>query len=157
MLQKNSLELIKFANAQTSLICEAIGYAGKDGKWHNKIGLVMVLRDAQNKAVKTLRYYVDIPSVKVLCHDLWNLRLKDEVNEYKKTEKAERALRITPKEQSYRFSVMNTVEGKKESLYFDLSQNQARQMAITVLDYLRAYEMAWAMRMFGQEDEPVSE
>ena len=157
MIQRESLELIKFANAQTSLIFEAVSYMDKEGKRRNKIGLVMVLRDAQNKAVKTLRYYVDIASVKVLCHDLWNLRLKDEVNEYKKTEKAERALRITPKEQSYRFSVMNTVEGKKESLYFDLSQNQVRQMAITVLDYLRAYEMAWAMRKFGKEDEPVRE
>ena len=61
---------------------------------------------------------------------MWDARLVQEVNEYKKTSKAERALKI---------------DGKKESLYFDLSSFQARQLAITVLDYLRAHELATAL------------
>ena len=141
------IELYKTANAQTSFICEAIlGNADKDGRVYNKVALVLVLRDQADKAVKTLRYYLDIPSIKVFCHDFWDERLTQEVNEYKKTSKAERALKITPKNDfGYRIAIMNNIDGKKESLYFDLSSFQARQLAITVLDYLRAHELATAL------------
>jgi hypothetical protein len=54
-----AVELYKTANAQTSLICEAmLGRLGSDGQVYNKIGLVLVLRDNSNKALKTLWYYL---------------------------------------------------------------------------------------------------
>ncbi len=141
-----SVELIKFANAQTSFICEAIlGEADEAGRVYNKIGLVLVLRDQTNKAVKTLRYYLDIPVAKVFCHDFWTGSFAEEVNEYKRTSKAKRALRITPQDGVYRFGIMNNIDSKKEFLYFDLSAMQARQLAITVLDYLKAHELATAI------------
>jgi hypothetical protein len=38
---------------------------------------------------------------------------------------------------------MNSSDGvERDRLYFQLSQSEARQLAITVLDYLRAYELA---------------
>lgn len=144
-----SEELYKTANAQTSLICEAmLGQIGSDGQVYNKIGLVLVLRDNTNKALKTLRYYLDIPAAKVLCHDLWEGKLGDEYKEFKKVGgNKERAFQIVPNEGSgYRVSIMNSSDsGERDRLYFQLSCWEARQMAITVLDYLRAYEIATAI------------
>jgi hypothetical protein len=144
-----AVELYKTANAQTSLICEAmLGHLGSDGQVYNKIGLVLVLRDNTNKALKTLRYYLDIPVAKVLCHDLWEGTLRKEYKEFKKTSgNKERAFQIAPNEgNGYRVSIMNSSEsGERDRLYFQLSRWEARQLAITVLDYLRAYEIAAAI------------
>jgi hypothetical protein len=95
-----SAELYKTANAQTSLISEAmLGQPGFDGQVYNKIGLVLVLRDNTNKALKTLRYYLDIPAAKVLCHDLWESKLDGEYKEFKKTGgNKERAFQISSNE-----------------------------------------------------------
>jgi hypothetical protein len=149
-----TVELYKAANAQTSLICEAmLDQVGSDGQVYNKIGLVLVLRDKGNKALKTLRYYLDIPVAKVLFHDLWEGKLSEEYNEYKKTGgNKERAFQVSPNEGGgYRVAVMNNSGGERDRLYFQFSQREARQLAITVLDYLRAYELANAIVAFARK------
>jgi hypothetical protein len=132
-----------------------LGQPGSDGQIYNKIGLVLVLRDNTNKALKTLHYYLDIPAAKVLCHDLWESKLCGEYKEFKKTgENKERAFQISSNEGGgYRISMMNSSDGgERERLYFELNQSEARQLAITVLDYLRAYEMAKAIaEIVGKE------
>jgi hypothetical protein len=96
-----TVELYKAANAQTSLICEAmLDQLGTDGQVYNKIGLVLVLRDKSNKALKTLRYYLDIPVAKVLFHDLWEGKLGEEYKEFKKTGgNKERAFQVSTAEE----------------------------------------------------------
>lgn len=147
-------EIYKTANAQTSFICEAIlGQADQAGRVYNKIGLVLVLRDAQNKAVKTLHYYLDIPAAKVLFHDIWTGGLSEEYKEYKNTVKGERGLSVSITEGGgYRILVMNTNEtGQRDKLYFIVTKLQARQLAITVLDHLRSYELARALSEYGKK------
>jgi hypothetical protein len=143
-----SVELYKTANAQTSLICEAmLGHVGADGQVYNKIGLVLVLRNSTNKALQTVHYYLDIPAAKVLCHDLWEGKLGEEYKEFKKSGTKERALNIVQSEEGgYRLTIMNSVEGgERERLYFQLSKCEARQLAVTVLDHLKAHELAHAI------------
>jgi hypothetical protein len=120
-----SVELYKTANVQTLLICEAmLGQPGFDGQVYNKIGLVLVLRDNTNKALKTPRYYLDIPAAKVLCHDLWESKLCGEYKEFKKVGgNKERAFQISPNEGgSYRILIMNSSDGgERERLYYLIS------------------------------------
>ncbi len=151
-----TVELYKTANTQTSLICEAmLGHIGSDGQVYNKIGLVLVLRDSTNKALKTLRYYLDIPAAKVLCHDLWEGKLGSEYKEFKKVGgNKERAFQISPNEGGgYHVAIMNSSDGgERDRLYFQLSQGEARQMAICVLDHLKAHELASAIAaILGKE------
>jgi len=57
-----NIELFKTANAQASFICEAmLGFQAENGEIYNKVVLVIVKRDHDNKAQKTVRYFVDIP------------------------------------------------------------------------------------------------
>ena len=147
--QHSNVELAKFANAQASFIVEAmLDFAATDGKTYNKIVLVIVKRDAQNKALATVRYFLDVAPAKVLFHDLWLGALHNEHSEYKALHGTERGLKITPLDAgayAYRFSVMNKSDGEAESLYFDLSKFQVRCLARTVLDYLHAWEIASAI------------
>lgn len=46
-----------------------LGFQAENGEIYNKVVLVIVKRDHDNKAQKTVRYFVDIPSAKVICHD----------------------------------------------------------------------------------------
>lgn len=149
---KKNVELFKTANAQTSLICEAmLGRSDLNGKLYNKIGLILVLRDEKNKAVKTLRYYLDVPSAKVIFHDLWVGTFPKKYSEFKKGNGMERALNINLQDNGmYQFSVLNTKKDLKkgeerQNLYFNLNTFQVRQMAITVLDHLKNYELALAL------------
>lgn len=148
-------ELYKIANAQTSLIIEALlGNKDKEGRVYNKIALTMVLRDQSNKATKTLRYYLDVPVAKVLFHDIWNGDLREEYQEFKSGTTTERGLKITLLEKGYRISIINkdlTLD-KKDWLYFNLSSREARQIAITILDHLNAHELALAVtRLLGNK------
>lgn len=53
----DKVELYKTANARTSFICEALlGHKAQDGTEYNKIPLILVLRDANNKAETTVKY-----------------------------------------------------------------------------------------------------
>ena len=144
-----TVELYKVANAQTSLICEAmLNQLGSDGQVYNKIGLVLVLRDNTNKALKTLRYYLDVPAAKVLFHDLWESKLGGEYKGFKKVGgNKERTFQIAPNEGGgYHVSIMNSSDsGERDRLYFQLTRSSARQMAICVLDYLRAHDLASAI------------
>jgi hypothetical protein len=84
-------------------------------------------------------------------HDLWESKLG---GEYKKTGgNKERAFQISPSEGGgYRVAIMNNSGSERERLYFQLSQREVRQLAITVLDYLRAYEVANALAaILGKE------
>ena len=66
-------ELYETANARTSFICESLlGYTAQDGKQCDKIALVLVLRDGQNKAQQTVKYFLDVPTAKVLMTDLFH-------------------------------------------------------------------------------------
>lgn len=142
-------ELFKTANAQTSFICEAmLGYRAEDGRVYNKIGFVMILRDKQNKALKTLRYFLDIPTAKVLFEDIWRGVLPQKYNEFKKNPTMERSLSLAQNDKGLQISLMNIKKEEKaerENLYFTLSLFQSRQLAISVLDHLRAYEFAKAL------------
>ena len=139
-----NVELYKTANAQASFICEAmLGFKADDGQTYNKIVLVIVKRDANDKAEATVRYFMDVPAAKVLCHDLWEGALHDEHSEFKKRGNTQRALKIGPIEvNGYKFSVMNDEGGEKQWLFFDLSCFQTRCLSRTVLDHLGVWEMA---------------
>ena len=139
-----STELYKTANARTSFICESLlGYTAQDGKQYDKIALVFVLRGPDNKAQQTVRYFLDVPTVKVLMTDLFDGELRDEFSEFKQHGGKQRALTIKLNDDGYRVSIMNSNGGdEKQSLYFDISAWQARELAITVLDCIRNYELA---------------
>ena len=80
-----NVELYKTANAQASFICEAmLGFKADEGQTYNKIVVVIVKRDSQNKAESTVCYFLDVPAAKVLCHDLWEGALHEEHDEFKK-------------------------------------------------------------------------
>lgn len=147
-------ELYKTANAKTSFICESLlGYVAQDGKQYDKISFVLVLRDADNKAQQTVRYFLDVPTAKVLMADLFRLQLNDEFSEFKKHGGKQRALTIKQNDEGYRVSMMNSNGGDdKQSLYFDITTWQAREMAISVLDYIRNHELAkmLALHLSGQ-------
>ena len=143
----NNVELYKTANKQASFIAEAmLDFAATDGKTYNKILLVIVKRDAQNKAIATVRYFLDVASAKVLFHDLWLGALHNDHSEFKQLHGTERALNITSLDGgAYRFSVMNKSDGESESLYFDLSRFQVRCLARMVLDHLNWWQIASAI------------
>ena len=139
----SNVELAKFANKTASFFVEAmLDRKADDGKTYNKIVLVIVKRSESNKALATVRYFLDIAPVKVLMHDLW-IGTLDEHSEFKKLHGTERALKITPLDTgAYRFSHMNNSEGESESLYFDLSKFQTRCLACTVMDHLKSWQMS---------------
>lgn len=141
---QTNVELIKFANAQASFICEAmLGVVAEDGNVYNKVVLVLVKRNSENKAEQTLRYWIDIPIAKVLMHDLWTGGLTAKYDEFKRRGNVQRALKVSPTDDGgYQVSVMNAENGDKQWLYFDMSRLQARALARTVLDYLSHYELA---------------
>ena len=143
----HNIELYKTANKTASFITEAmLDFAATDGKTYNKIVLVIVRRSASNKALATVRYFLDLPNAKVLFHDLWLGALHNEHSEYKALHGTERALKITPLDAgAYRFSVMNKTDGESESLYFDLSRFQVRCLARMVLDHLNWWQIASAI------------
>ena len=145
--QHSNVDLYKTANKTASFITEAmLDFAATDGKTYNKVVIVIVKRDAQNKALATVRYFLDIAPAKVLMHDLW-IGTLDEHSEFKKLHGTERALKMTPLDAAgaYRFSVMNKSDGESESLYFDLSRFQTRCLARSVLDYLHSWQIASAI------------
>ena len=140
------MELFKTANAQTSFICEAsLERRADNGKIYNKIAMILVLRDEKNKAVKTLKYYLDVPAAKVLFFDLWEDKFNKKYTEFKRNPKMERALTITLQETGlYQVSVLNVSKKPEEklNLYFNLNRFQIRHLSISVLDYLKNHELA---------------
>lgn len=137
-------ELYKTANARTSFICESLlGYRAQDGTEYNKIAFVLVLRGADNKAQQTVRYFLDVPTAKVLMTDLFHGELHNEYSGFKQHGGKQRALTIKLNDDGYRVSIMNSNGGdEKQSLYFDISTWQAKELAITVLDHIRNYELS---------------
>ena len=146
-------ELFKTGTSKTIFICEALmDSPGSDDKVYNKINLIIVLRDENNKAVKTVRYFLDVPVAKVIFHDLWHLALKENYDEYKKSGGNERAVQISPTELGYRISILNSTGGDaKDRLYFDLTNFQIRQLARELLDYLRLHELAFVISTMGKQ------
>ena len=152
----NNIELFKTANKTASFICEALlDFKAYDGRTYNKIMLVLVKRDAQNKALETIRYFLDIAPAKVLFHDLWHDTLSDEHNEFKQRGNVTRALKITQNGDGYRISVMNAEHGDKAWLFFDLSKFQVRCLARTVLDHLHCHELAMAIQRGHLNPQPI--
>ena len=154
----NSTELYKTANAKTSFICESLlGYTAQDGKQYDKIAMVLVLRDANNKAQQTVKYFLDVPTAKVLMTDLFAGKLQDEYSGFKKHAGKQRALSIkTNDDDDYRISIMNSNGGDdKQSLYFDISGWQSRELSISILDHIRNYELAKAVTLHlnGRDNE----
>lgn len=143
----HNVELFKTANAQASFICEAmLDFHAENGETYDKVVLVIVKRDSDHHALQTVRYYLDIPAAKVLCHDLWDGALTEEHSEFKKLSGKERALSIKPLDGGgYRFSLLNVEGETKDRLYFDLNRFQTRCLARVVLDYLHCYELAAAI------------
>lgn len=142
----SNTELFKTANAQVSLVVEALLDGEKDGKSYSKIAFVLIKRDEGNRAIITCRYFADVPSIKVLAWDLFQGRLAEEYNEYKRYSGNERAFKITPSDKAYRISLLNKEpSGKTQSLFFDLPRVLARQMAIEIGDFLRNRELAKAI------------
>ena len=139
-----NVELYKTANAQASFICEAmLGFKADEGQTYNKIVVVIVKRDSQNKAESTVRYFLDVPAAKVLCHDLWEGALHEGHDEFKKRGNTQRALKIEPIEGgAYKCTIMNDEGSEKQWLFFDLNRFQMRCLAQTALDYLQAWELA---------------
>lgn len=140
-----SAELYKTANAKTSFICESLlGYVAQDGTEYNKVALVLVLRDANNKAQQTVKYFLDVPTAKVLMTNLFAGKLQDEYSGFKQHNGKQRALTIKQNDDDgYRVSIMNSNgDADKQSLYFDITVWQARELAVSVLDHVRNYELA---------------
>ena len=105
--------------------------------------LVIVKSDRDNKAEKTLRYWLDVPAAKVLMHDLWDGALATAFNEFKRRGNAQRALKVEPLGGgAYKLSIMNDENGEKRWLFFELSRFQVRCLSRTVLDHLQACEFA---------------
>jgi len=151
-----AMELYKSANSQISFICESLlGYTAQDGTEYNKIALVLVLRDADNKAQQTVKYFLDVPTAKVLMTDLFHCKLQEEYSGFKKHGDKQRALTIKPNnDDGYRVSIMNNNGGAdKQSLYFDITTWQARELAVSVLDYIRNYEQAKTMALYLRSDD----
>ncbi len=139
----NNVELAKFANKTASFFCEI--FQTESGEIA-KIVRVIVKRSESNKALATVRYFLDIAPAKVLFHDLWLGALHNDHSEYKVLHGTERSLKIAPLDGgAYRFSLMNKSDGEAESLYFDLSRFQTRCLARTVLDYLQAWQIGSAI------------
>ena len=64
-------EIFKTANSQASFIVEAmLDFLGTDDKLYDKICLLIIKRDQDNKAEITLQYYLDVAPAKVLFDDL---------------------------------------------------------------------------------------
>ena len=145
--QHSNIELYKTANKTASFIVEAmLDRKADDGKTYNKIVIVLVKRSESNKALATVRYFLDIAPAKIIFHDLLIGALHDEHSEFKQLHGTERGLRITSLDGgAYRISVMNKSDGESESLYFDLSRFQVRCLARTVLDHLQAWQIASAI------------
>jgi hypothetical protein len=145
--QHSNIELYKTANKTASFIADAmLDRKADDGKTHNKILLVIIKRDGQNKALATVRYFLDIAPAKVLFHDLWIGALHNDHNEFKLSHGTERGLRITSLDGgAYRVSLMNKSDGEALNLYFDLSRFQVRCLSRAVLDHLQAWEIASAI------------
>jgi molybdopterin synthase catalytic subunit len=141
---QSPVEIYKTANAQASFICEAmLNHRTDDGKVYNKVVLVIVKRDANHKALETVKYYIDLPSAKVIFDDIWRGELAAEYKEYKQSNATERALNITSTDdETYRVSVMNKGTQTSQRLFFDLTRFQARCLARQVLDYLHCHELA---------------
>ena len=144
---ESNKELFKLANNTVSFIAENfLGFKADDGQVIDKIALLLIKRDSDNRATQTLRYYLDIPACKVLCHDLWIGALHAEHDEFKKRGSTQRALRIEPLDESgaYRIGIMNQAsqEAEQERLFFDLNRFNSRAFARTVLDFLTYEQMA---------------
>ena len=144
---KPNKELFKIANNTVSFIAENfLGFKADDGQIFDKIALLLIKRDNANRAIQTLRYYLDIPACKVLCHDLWTGALHQEYSEFKKRGNTQRALNIDPLDESgaYRIGIMNQTsqDAEQERLFFDLNRFNSRAFARTVLDFLNYEQMA---------------
>ena len=144
---ESNKELFKLANNTVSFISENfLGFKADDGQVINKIALLLIKRDNANRATQTLRYYLDVPAAKVLCHDLWIGSLHQEYSEFKKRGNTQRALNIDPLDESgaYRIGIMNQAsqDAEQERLFFDLNRFNSRAFARTILDFLTYEQMA---------------
>jgi len=143
-------ELYKTANAKTSFIAESLlGSTARDGTEYNKIVFVLILRDGDNKAQQTVKYFLDVPTIKVLTTDLFARNLQGEFSGFKQHGGTQRGMNIKPLDEGdYRLFIMNSNgSDDKQSLYFDLTAWQVRELAITILDHVRNYELAKSIKL----------
>lgn len=139
-------DLFKTANDKTSFIVEFCDTYNEEKKTYTKVIFTLVLLTPEKKATKTVRYFMDIPVVKCLMYDLFHKALGDrEVKGFKKSDSGERSISIKriPEKPLLRIGISETKTSDKtrENLYFDLNGDLTRQMAITVLDFLKNYEL----------------
>lgn len=143
-------DLFKTANDKTSFIVEFCDSSTRNlpnpVKTYTKVTFTLVLLTPEKKATKTVRYFMDIPAVKCLMYDLFHGKLGDrEVKGFKKSDTGERSISIkrVPEKPLLRIGVseVKTETKVRDSLYFDLNGDLTRQLAITVLDFLKNYEL----------------
>ena len=157
-----SKEIYKTANAQTSFIITAnfglIREKGDKEIESDKLLYTMVQRDANNKAIKTLKFWQDLPQALYLMRLIDSGALfkssKDQY-EYKKTEKVNRAFKVSMKDKgeekgkAVRFVIEEISKDKKEDksfLYFDLTPKDARMMSHYVYLVIQFYMNAYMLR-----------
>lgn len=153
MEDNNGIVLFKTANNTASFIVEYLKMKGENERTYEKVGVKIIELDAEKKAKRMVKFYLDIPAVKVVMHHLWKDSLskiwtdipKKEFSQFKNVRDEQRSFKIVKGNQNYRFSVMNNQGEKKNSMYFDLTFFQTEQVSTTVSDFLRAREFAQAV------------
>jgi hypothetical protein len=169
--------LYKTANKSTTFIitaqlCEKITKEDGTEKEVNKLLYTMIQRDANNKAVTTLKYWQDLEKSYRFMRQIYDgsmfkvvrgedgafIRADNKRNEYKgKNTKKERTFSAecieadgkTGKELKLRFKVMEAdpaVQDSRKYLYFDLSEIEAKDMAYYVHEMIKSFINVYMMK-----------
>ena len=117
-------KLFKSGTSRSLFVVEAL-LGGKDeqGEEQDKVMFTIVLYNAEKEAQVTVRYYFDLTTLKVLCHDWWEGKRVDFKESKGTGGKPQRHITISPAEAGgYRGKIDHTGGGTPDSPYFDLSQ-----------------------------------
>ena len=150
MEKKKNNNLLGFHNKSHSLYVEIL----LKGKKKNKVCLTLVERDDKDKAKDTVQFYLDISVAVVLSHDLWDGTFFVPNNpsydvrgfsSYKEFNGTKRGLFLD--RNPLRVTIQNTTgDTDKKEHFFNLSMFQARQLARTIIDYMRAVQTAFMLK-----------
>ena len=125
----------------------------------NKLVYIIIQRDENNKALKTLKFWQDTKDALYMMHlinqgVLTSLVDKDgmkvpkmKVNEFKRTKKGDRAFSVEAKKTDQgtklRFGIsLKNSDGDKDGLYFDLDILMAKKMAYEIHMFIECYMQA---------------
>lgn len=142
------VEVFKAANNLISLVVEVLfGQNGHLGK--NKVVFILIERDGNNNAVRTLEFFLDAADAKVLCRDMVTregLREGELFQQFKSYNGTDRGFKLQPEMDYYRVSLMNKPTKEDfpgQVLYLNLDRFKARVLANEVLGLLSRYDN-WA-------------